>query len=110
MPRVVSLIASATEIVAAPKVYAFDTGFMCYHRGWHELRREDLGLLWEHFVLNELHGQLQTRDIRYWRDKQGHEVDFVLADRSGPPTAAPGRAWSTVRKALSASPPRRFSF
>lgn len=22
-----------TEIVAAPKVYAFDTGFVCYHRG-----------------------------------------------------------------------------
>lgn len=76
-----------TEIVAAPKVYGFDTGFVCYHRGWHELRREDFGLLWEHFVLNELHGQLQSRDIRYWRDKQGHEVDFVLVDRSGPPTA-----------------------
>jgi len=76
-----------TEIVAAPKVYGFDTGFVCYHRGWHQLRQEDLGLLWEHFVLNELHGRLQTRDIRYWRDKQGHEVDFVLADRSGPPTA-----------------------
>src|SRR3989338_2078862 len=76
-----------TEIVAAPKVYGFDTGFVCYHRGWHELRQEDFGLLWEHFVLNELHGQLQIRDIRYWRDKQGHEIDFVLADRSGPPTA-----------------------
>ena len=75
-----------TEIVAAPKVYAFDTGFVCYHRGWHELRQEDLGLLWEHLVLNELHGQLQIRDIRYWRDKQGHEIDFILADRSGPPT------------------------
>jgi hypothetical protein len=37
--------------------------------------------------LNQLHGRLQIRDIRYWRDKQGHEVDFVLADRRGPPTA-----------------------
>jgi hypothetical protein len=44
----------STEIVAAPKVYAFDTGFVCYHRGWHQLRRQDLGILWEHFVLNEL--------------------------------------------------------
>ena len=75
-----------TEIVAAPKVYGFDTGFVCYHRGWDELRPEALGLLWEHFVLNELHGQLHIRDIRYWRDKQGHEIDFVLADRRGPPT------------------------
>ena len=77
----------STEIVSAPKVYAFDTGFVCYHRGWHELRREDLGILWEHFVLNELHGWLQARDIRYWRDKRGHEVDFVLARRGKPPIA-----------------------
>jgi len=37
--------------------------------------------------LNELHGRLQTRDIRYWRDKRGHEVDFVIASRGGSPTA-----------------------
>ncbi len=76
-----------TEIVAAPKVYAFDTGFVCYHRGWHTLRREDLGVLWEHLVLNELHGRLQSHDIRYWRDKRGHEVDFVLAARGRDPVA-----------------------
>jgi len=70
------------EIVAAPKVYAFDTGFACYYRGWHQLRREDLGILWEHFVLNELHARLQSRNVRYWRDKRGHELDFVLV-RSG---------------------------
>ncbi len=27
------------EIVAAPKVYGFDTGFVCYFRGWAALRR-----------------------------------------------------------------------
>ena len=74
-----------TEIVSAPKVYGFDTGFVCYHRGWHTLRTEDLGLLWEHFVLNEMQGRLQSRDIRYWRDKRGHEVDFVLARRGQSP-------------------------
>lgn len=68
-----------TEIVSAPKVYAFDTGFVCYYRGWHELRHEDSGYLWEHFVLNELQAHLQTRKIFYWRDKRGHEVDFILA-------------------------------
>ncbi len=76
-----------TEIVSAPKVYAFDTGFVCYHRGWHELRREDLGILWEHFVLNEMHGRLQSRDIHYWRDKRGHEIDFVLLQRGKQPAA-----------------------
>jgi predicted AAA+ superfamily ATPase len=77
----------ATEIVSAPKVYGFDTGFVCYYRGWQELRPEDLGVLWEHFVLNEIMANLQTRDVHYWRDKRGHEVDFVLTPRRGKPLA-----------------------
>lgn len=73
-----------TEIISAPKVYTFDTGFMCYYRGWHELRQEDYGCLWEHFVLNEMYAHLQTRRILYWRDKRGHEVDFVLIRQNNP--------------------------
>jgi uncharacterized protein len=76
-----------SEIVSAPKVYGFDTGFVCYHRGWASLRNEDKGLLWEHFVLNEMQGFLQTRRIQYWRDKRGHEVDFVFPVRQGSPIA-----------------------
>ena len=76
-----------TEIVAAPKVFGFDTGFVCYHRGWSALRQEDLGHLWEHVVLNELMAQLQRRDVYYWRDKRGHEIDFVLTRRSTGPVA-----------------------
>ena len=71
----------STELVSAPKVYAFDTGFVCSAKGWHELRREDLGILWEHFVLNEIQSRLQTRDIYYWRDKRHHEIDFVYKRR-----------------------------
>ena len=74
-----------TEIVAAPKVFAFDTGFVCYLRGWYELREEDLGTLWEHLVLNEMQANLQTREINYWRDKRGHEVDFVYIRRGQQP-------------------------
>lgn len=84
----------ATEIVAAPKVYAFDTGFLCQHRGWTTLRNDDLGLLWEHFVLNELHARLQTRDIGYWRDKRQHEIDFVIRQRGKPPIAIECK-WTT---------------
>jgi len=75
-----------TEIVAAPKVYGFDTGFVCYHRGITALRPEDMGLLWEHVVLNEIQGRLQHRALRYWRNKRGAEVDFVLPlrGRQGP--------------------------
>ncbi len=71
------------EIVAAPKVYGFDTGFVCAHRGWTELRPEDLGRLWEHYVLNEIVAWTQGTEVRYWRDKQGHEVDFVWSPRRG---------------------------
>lgn len=67
-----------TEIVSAPKVYAFDTGFVCHYRGWHTLRGEDLGYLWEHYILNEIHAQAPLIKVHYWRDKRGHEIDFVL--------------------------------
>jgi hypothetical protein len=83
----------STEIVSAPKVYAFDSGFVCFYKGWTSLRTEDLGLLWEHFVLNELQAKLQTRNIHYWRDKSGHEVDFVLKHLSNPLTAIEAK-WS----------------
>ncbi|MHC4844493.1 MAG: ATP-binding protein [Planctomycetota bacterium] len=77
----------ANEIVSAPKVYGFDTGFSCFFRGWHELRREDLGRLWEQYVLNEMQAHLQTRKINYWRSKQGHEIDFVLVRHNRPQVA-----------------------
>jgi len=77
----------ATEIVAAPKVYGFDSGFVCEYRGWKTLRPEDYGILWEHIVLNEMHARRPTGKIRYWRDKGGHEVDFVIEHRSADLTA-----------------------
>ena len=77
----------STEIVSAPKVYGFDTGFVCYHKGWMQLRQDDLGPLWEHFVLNEVMAFTQSRNIQYWRDKRGHEVDFVISRRRGVPLA-----------------------
>ncbi len=68
----------ASEIVLAPKVYGFDTGFVCFSKGWGELRKEDCGLMWEQIVLNEIQAHFQTRALHYWRDKQGHEIDFVI--------------------------------
>lgn len=77
----------SSEIIAAPKVYGFDTGFVCAHRGWTSLRPDDLGRLWEHYVLNELTAHIQTAGLRYWRDKQGHEVDFLWVPRGATPVA-----------------------
>ncbi|MBI5150711.1 MAG: ATP-binding protein [Candidatus Omnitrophica bacterium] len=69
------------EIVKMPKVYGFDTGFVTFVRGWDPLRPQDYGILWEHLVLEYLQACFPDETIRYWRDKAGWEVDFVLARR-----------------------------
>lgn len=84
-----------TEIVSAPKVYAFDTGFVSYFKGWDRLRKEDMGLLWEHFVLNEISAHFQEKRIFYWRDKRGHEIDFVVAPK-GKSAIAIEAKWNTA--------------
>ena len=66
------------EIVARPKCYAFDTGFVTFEKGWDVLRPEDRGILWEHLVLDSLRFRLSDDRIFYWRDKGGREVDFVI--------------------------------
>lgn len=66
------------ELVKQPKVYGFDTGFVSFTRGWDTLRPSDCGALWEHLVLESLQALFPYHPIHYWRDKAGHEVDFVL--------------------------------
>jgi predicted AAA+ superfamily ATPase len=83
-----------SEIVSAPKVYAFDTGLACYLKGWSSLRSEDLGILWEHFVLNELKAQLQNNaDILYWRNKKKQEVDFIIKKKRSQTVIAIETKW-----------------
>ena len=75
----------STEIITAPKVYAFDTGFVSYFKGWDKLRLDDIGFLWEHYVLNEIYAHTQIKKVHYWRTKHGNEVDFVILPRGGDP-------------------------
>lgn len=77
----------AAEIKAQPKVFAFDTGFVCYFRDWESVRAGDRGFLLEHLVLNELLAHVPRQRVFFWRDKQKHEVDFV---------ARPGRGTSLL--------------
>jgi predicted AAA+ superfamily ATPase len=69
---------SAVEIKSQPKVYGFDTGFICFFRGISALRDEDRGLFLEHLVLGELLSCFNRSQIYYWRNKQKHEIDFVI--------------------------------
>ncbi len=73
----------ANDIIRMPKLYAFDTGFICYARGWNSLRPEDAGQLLEHLVLNELVARIDRSYIYFWRDKQKHEIDFVFKTGRG---------------------------
>jgi predicted AAA+ superfamily ATPase len=77
----------SAEIVAAPRVFGFDTGFVCCYRGWDVLRPDDAGSLLEHLFLNEVHAHGGALGVHYWRDKAQHEVDFVLLPRGGDPIA-----------------------
>lgn len=75
------------EIISAPKVYFFDTGFITYFKGVNELHTDEKGHYWEHVVLNELLSFVDRGEIHYWRSKTRHEVDFVIKRRGKPPTA-----------------------
>lgn len=66
------------ELLAQPKVYGFDTGFVVHARGWTDLRPEDLGKLWEHLVLDTLLALPGAPRIHFWRDHSQREIDFVL--------------------------------
>jgi len=65
------------ELLARPKIYGFDTGFICHARGWDRLRPEDCGQLWEHLVLDTLLSIPLPR-LHFWRDESGREIDFVI--------------------------------
>jgi len=80
-------VANPREIVAASKIYAFDTGFVAYFKGWEKLRSEDYGAMWEHYAVNEMAACLQARKLFYWRDKDGNEIDFVLYRDAKKPAA-----------------------
>ncbi|OGR89045.1 MAG: ATPase [Elusimicrobia bacterium RIFCSPLOWO2_01_FULL_60_11] len=66
------------EILQQPKIYGFDTGFVRHVKGWGELREGDLGLLWEHLVLDALLCGVPDSQVYFWRTKQKEEVDFVI--------------------------------
>lgn len=69
------------EILKRPKIYAFDTGFVSYVKGWNEIRESDRGILWEHLVLDMLH--VAYGQVYYWTDKYRNEIDFIVKGAGG---------------------------
>ncbi len=66
------------ELLAQPKAYGFDTGFVAHVRGWSDLRPEDCGRLFEHLVLDTLLSLSSLPATHFWRDRSQREIDFVL--------------------------------
>jgi predicted AAA+ superfamily ATPase len=71
------------ELLAQPKVYGFDTGFVAQARGWDRLRPDDCGILAEHLALDILATLRAGAPIHFWRDKQQREIAFVLPNGRG---------------------------
>lgn len=66
------------EIIAQPKVYGFDTGFVCFAKKEKQLGSTEKGQLLENLVLESMQALPLFEQIFFWRDKQGHEIDFIL--------------------------------
>ena len=70
-----------SEIKKSPKVYFVDTGLRnSLVSDFRPLEmRPDKGAVVENFVFNQLFPGRRKDAVRFWRTKQGAEVDFILA-------------------------------
>lgn len=92
------------RLVKAPKIYLTDSGLACHLLGIEtsaELERSPfLGALWEGFVAGELVKQQvnagRRRELYYFRDHQGLEVDFLMPAGDGRVRLVEARASRTA--------------
>ncbi len=104
------------RLIKSPKVYVADSGLACHLLGIEtaaELARSPfLGTLFEGFVAAEI-AKVQAnagrrRELYYFRDQQGLEVDFLVPGRSGSLALIECKASRTVTPQM-AAPMRRLS-
>lgn len=75
--------------VSSPKFYLFDVGVANILRGVLSVqpKTSEFGKQLEHLVYCELKAAIEYLSVKgslyYWREKNGYEVDFVIAKRSG---------------------------
>jgi uncharacterized protein len=104
------------RLIKSPKVYFADSGLACHLLGIDsaaELEKSPfLGVLFEGFIAAEI-VKAQTnsgrrREIYYFRDEQGLEVDFLIPGRSGSIDLVECKASHTVTPAM-AGPMQRLA-
>lgn len=99
------------RLIKTPKVYWGDSGFACYLLGitsTAELQRSPfLGQLFEGFVAAEILksqvNQGSRKELYYFRDQQGLEVDFLLPKPNAGLWLIECKAGKTVRPAMAGS-------
>ncbi|MDA1273409.1 MAG: ATP-binding protein [Verrucomicrobia bacterium] len=92
------------RLIKSPKLYVADSGLACHLLGIEtktELEKSPfLGALFEGFIAAEIvKGQLhaaQRRELYYFRDQQGLEVDFVMPRKGGGALFVEAKAARTV--------------
>jgi hypothetical protein len=98
------------RLIKSPKVYLADSGLACHLLGIDtagELERSPfLGALFEGFVAAEIvKGQVHAgrrRELYYFRDEQGLEVDFLVPGHGGSVALVECKAGHTVTPAMAA--------
>jgi len=98
------------RLIKSPKIYWGDSGLACYLLGVTssaELERSPfLGALFEGFVAGEILKSLANRgrqkELYYFRDQQGLEVDFLVPRPNSTLWLVEAKAEKTVRPSLAA--------
>jgi hypothetical protein len=98
------------RLIKSPKVYLADSGLACHLLGIDtadELARSPfLGALFEGFIASEIaKAQVNSgrrRELFYFRDEQGLEVDFLVPGRGGSVTLLECKAGRTVTPSMAA--------
>jgi len=104
------------RLIKSPKIYLADSGLACHLLGIEteaELAKSPfLGVLFEGFLAAEIvKAQINAgrrREIYYFRDQQGLEVDFVVPARGGGVRLVEAKASATVTPGM-AEPMRRLA-
>lgn len=99
------------RLIKSPKIYLADSGLACHLLGIdnaRELHKSPfLGAIFEGMIAGEMlkqqAGAGRRREIYYFRDQQGLEVDFLVPGRGGSVTLVECKAGRTVTPAMATS-------